>query len=133
MSFHRFITVLLIGVVLINVIGPILDHHFVERGHNHDHLYLSVTAADHSHVYDSKHIHKSHVSNVSRTLSDSDDNIVFLTKDNGMQIFGAYTNSDVIQESEAHYPSLGPILRPSSGWRVPFGYIIAPIKQPPIF
>ena len=87
MSFHRFTTVLLIGVVLINVIGPILDHHFVERGHNHDHLYLSVTAADHSHVYDSKHSHKSHVSNVSRTLSDSDDNIVFLTKDNGMQIF----------------------------------------------
>ena len=76
MSFHRFITVLLIGVVLINVIGPILDHHFVERGHNHDHLYLSVTAADHSHVYDSKHSHKSHVSNVFRTLSDSDDNIV---------------------------------------------------------
>ena len=109
MSFHRFITVLLIGVVLINVIGPILDHHFVERGHNHDHLYLSVTDADHSHVYDSKHSHKSYVSNVSRTLSDADDNIVFLTIDNGMQIFGAYTNSDVIQESEAHYPSLGPI------------------------
>ncbi len=33
------------------IVGPLDDHHFVERAHNHDHVYLNGRTVDHDHAY----------------------------------------------------------------------------------
>ena len=41
------------------VIGPLDDHHFVERAHDHDHIYLNGWPVQHDHAYQtgSAHLH----------------------------------------------------------------------------
>ena len=39
------------------VIGPLDDHHFVERAHNHDHIYLNGWPVQHDHVYQTGSAH----------------------------------------------------------------------------
>ena len=34
------------------ILGPLNDHHFAERSHSHDHIYLNGTAVAHGHAYD---------------------------------------------------------------------------------
>ena len=54
---------LLLAVALFSlalpVIGPLDDHHFVERAHNHDHIYLNGWPVQHDHFYQtgSAHLH----------------------------------------------------------------------------
>ena len=54
---------LLLAVALFSlalpVIGPLDDHHFAERAHNHDHIYLSGHPVAHYHAYDglARHAH----------------------------------------------------------------------------
>ena len=133
MAFHRLITVLSVGVFLINIIGPIVDHHFVERGHDHDHLYLGIASPDHIHLYDSKHRHESQAYNISGTQSDAGEHIVFITKDDGMRSAGAYVNADLTLEPKARYGSVCLILRSVSDCRIPLGDVITPVTHPPIF
>ena len=40
------------------VIGPLDDHHFVERSHNHDHIYLNGWPVQHDHVYQTGSAHR---------------------------------------------------------------------------
>ena len=39
------------------VIGPLDDHHFVERAHNHDHIYLNGWPVQHDHFYQTGSAH----------------------------------------------------------------------------
>lgn len=41
------------------VIGPLNDHHFSERSHNHDHIYLNGVPVAHEHAYEgsARHAH----------------------------------------------------------------------------
>ncbi len=54
---------LLLGLALfwtaLPIVGPLDDHHFAERTHAHDHLYLDGAPAPHQHVYDNagRHVH----------------------------------------------------------------------------
>ena len=47
---------LLLAVALFSlalpIIGPLDDHHFAERAHNHDHIYLNGHPVGHHHAYD---------------------------------------------------------------------------------
>lgn len=40
------------------VLGPVLDHHFAERHHNHSHVYLGNEAYAHDHTYQLDHTHR---------------------------------------------------------------------------
>ena len=46
----RSISFLIAAAVVLGFIGPVVDHHFAERQHNHSHLYLTVNAAEHGHA-----------------------------------------------------------------------------------
>jgi hypothetical protein len=70
--------------------GPVVDHHFAERRHDHSHVYLGPAVPDHPHSYQSSHAH-SHGAENSRTVVDRSSStqrlptaIVFLPTNNGM-------------------------------------------------
>ncbi len=41
------------------IVGPLDDHHFAERAHTHEHIYLNGRPVPHGHAYDSglRHLH----------------------------------------------------------------------------
>ena len=45
--------------LVLPVVGPLDDHHFAERAHNHDHIYLNGAPVGHNHAYQerSEHAH----------------------------------------------------------------------------
>ena len=45
----RGISLSIAAAVVLVVLGPAVDHHFAERQHNHSHLYLTISAAEHGH------------------------------------------------------------------------------------
>lgn len=45
-----FLAAALFALVL-PIVGPLDDHHFAERAHNHDHIYLNGAAVNHDHAY----------------------------------------------------------------------------------
>ncbi len=38
-------------------LGPVMDHHFAERHHNHSHIYAGPLDFDHLHPYEKHHVH----------------------------------------------------------------------------
>jgi len=44
--------------LLLPTIGPILDHHFVQREPNHYHIYLGTVVPEHTHPYQEHHTHR---------------------------------------------------------------------------
>ena len=46
-----FLAAALFALVL-PIVGPVDDHHFAERAHNHDHIYLNGAPVSHDHAYD---------------------------------------------------------------------------------
>ena len=38
--------------------GPVMDHHFAERYHNHSHIYIGLPDVDHIHTYQDNHSHR---------------------------------------------------------------------------
>lgn len=49
--------VLALWALLSPALGPVLDHHFPERHHNHSHIYFGPPDADHIHPYQDHHAH----------------------------------------------------------------------------
>ena len=45
----RGISLSIAAAVVLVFLGPAVDHHFAERQHNHSHLYLTISAAEHGH------------------------------------------------------------------------------------
>ena len=54
--FRILLALAVIGLALPDV-GPLLDHHFIERLHDHQHLYLGSVYKEHSHPFQSPHPH----------------------------------------------------------------------------
>lgn len=50
--------VLAFGALFSPALGPVMDHHFPERHHNHAHIYLRPPDADHIHPYQNHHSHR---------------------------------------------------------------------------
>ena len=51
-------SVLALWVLFSPVLGPVMDHHFPERHHNHAHIYFNTPDADHIHPYQDQHGHQ---------------------------------------------------------------------------
>ena len=58
--FH-VISISLAAAVVLVFLGPVVDHHFVERQHNHSHIYLNGSVGEHwhpeSHPFEKPHSH----------------------------------------------------------------------------
>jgi hypothetical protein len=44
-------------MLLLPLFGPLLDHHFAERQHDHVHVYPGRVTPDHAHPYEQPHSH----------------------------------------------------------------------------
>lgn len=84
-------------------IGPLVDHHFAERQHDHAHIYFGSNAPDHVHPYDVAHIHHLINSSVAQTPSEQ---TVFLTS-NDATGSGGVSVSAVSTDVEIAFPNQG--------------------------
>ena len=53
----RIISISLTAIVVLVFFGPVVDHHFVERQHNHSHIYLNGSVGEHWHPFEKPHSH----------------------------------------------------------------------------
>ena len=77
----KFLTPLAVLVaawmLLIPVLGPLLDHHFIERQPGHNHVYTQGIPVDHIHPHQVSHTHDT----VTFGLTSSTDGFMFLPAD----------------------------------------------------
>ena len=100
---------LAVQALLLQLYGPLLDHHFVERDPNHPHLYLGHLAQVHRHPYEILHTH-SDEENITETqgptvsiVRQQPDGVVFLCAyDVSSQGFAQPTAPLITQT--AHFP-----------------------------
>ena len=61
---RSFIALLMSALALVwlalTIAGPSIDHHYAERFHAHEHLYLNGAPASHQHIYDADAHHLHH-------------------------------------------------------------------------
>ena len=50
--------ILVLWALFSPVLGPMMDHHFAERQHNHAHIYFGTPDIDHLHPYVDHHDHR---------------------------------------------------------------------------
>ena len=50
--------VLVLWALSTPALGPVMDHHFAERQHNHFHIYFGPPEVDHIHPYQDRHGHR---------------------------------------------------------------------------
>ena len=89
-SLWRLAIVLAVCALFTPFFGPILDHHFPERQHDHAHIYLAKAVPHHNHPYQAAHVHSTGsgdsnttAASVSSTQPPPGD-IVFLLSGEGM-------------------------------------------------
>ena len=56
-TLRALLSIAAVLALLASSFGPLIDHHFVERQHNHVHIYLGSNEPNHVHAYDAAHIH----------------------------------------------------------------------------
>ena len=125
--------------LLLSFSGPLLDHHFAERQHDHVHIYLGPAAPDHAHPYEVSHVH-SHVHDASDVATGSSPSghpapgdIVFLTSHDAVGQDFAPVTAPVIQGA-AVFPDLGDggsVFSLAHSNAVPPEAFVPPPKKPP--
>ena len=119
--------------------GPMLDHHFAERQHNHEHVYFGSAGAKHVHFYELIHPH-SHTQNAPATTADNgpasgelpNEVIYFTSQDGAGQSFAFFAAPSL--HVDLVFPTLGDnrFLLSSTGQdSLPPETFIPPPKRPP--
>lgn len=110
------------------IIGPLDDHHFVERAHNHNHIYLNGWPVQHDHFYQtgSAHTHTAPRNVTSETGSQRPlDGTVFLTP---------VTSGLMLASMSAPYHPAPDALRPPPSYVKndnPLAGFVAALQPPP--
>jgi hypothetical protein len=136
---HRLIVVAAVCALFTPFFGPMLDHHFAERQHNHQHIYFGSTGPDHVHFYDLLHLH-SHSHNLpaippgnGSESNASPNEVIYLTAADGVGQSAPSFTIPVLQVDFV-FPDLGDnhfLLSPTSQDSVPPEIFIPPPKRPP--
>jgi hypothetical protein len=128
-------------VLLFPSIGPLADHHFAERGPNHEHIYLGEVVPDHVHSFQVRHTHDHAPATLEAdsgeysTADGGAEGIVYLTTEDGI---GPSPGSVAIPSllEEVFYPDPDDQDSPSGiihGEGIPAGASIPPPDKPPQF
>ncbi len=71
------------AAVVVMFLGPAVDHHFAERQHEHTHIYLTISAAEHghpeSHPFEGPHAHT-----FSGIETAGHDDVIYQTSNDGL-------------------------------------------------
>ena len=122
------------------VVGPLDDHHFAERSHTHQHIYLDGKAAEHRHVFDAglRHWH----AGPNNLTADGDapqrsGGVAYLT-DATAGLMLAVMNApyhpapEALRPPSAHDDGDNPLSDFSARYHHPEGRCLAPPQPPPI-
>ena len=109
-------------------LGPVVDHHYVERQHNHSHIYLNSNGAEHwqpeSHPFEEHHSHsnvgtesKGHHTVIYQASNDgiSDSSTSFtmaLINDSSLQVQGEDPSNRLQTDTNLDEISVTPLKRP---------------------
>ena len=125
--------------LLLPVVGPLDDHHFAERTHNHGHIYLNGRPAPHAHLPDAGqwHWHPVPVPGDVAVRAAIPGAVAYFT-DPGAAPTLAVLNAPWHREPDALRPppargGAGNPLTPfASGMRPPHGHTVLPPLRPPV-
>jgi hypothetical protein len=136
---HRLIIIVVLYALFMPFFGPILDHHFAERQHNHQHIYFGATGPDHVHFYDLLHLY-SHTHNPPTTpqgngtgSNASPNEVIYLTAEDGVGHSAPSLTIPALQVDFV-FPDLGDhhfLLSPTGQDSIPPEIFIPPPKRPP--
>jgi hypothetical protein len=136
---HRLIVVAALYALILPFFGPLLDHHFAERQHNHQHLYFGTKDTDHVYFHDLPYSH-SHTHDTPATPQGngtentaSSNDVISLASHDGVghscpscSVPSVYLNPG--------FPDLGDgrfLLSPTGQDSLPPETVIPPPKRPP--
>ena len=130
--FH-VISISLAAAVVLVFLGPVVDHHFVERQHNHSHIYLNGSVGEHwhpeSHPFEKPHSH----SNLIADKYSGHHGIIYQTSND---CIGDSSTSPAVAFMGDAYPQVLGIGSSTSTNPVGeinlVGNIVSPPKKPPI-
>ena len=139
-----FLRVVLLAMALfalaIPIVGPLDDHHFAERSHTHQHLYMDGHPVQHRHLLDSDRLH-GHAGQLDTAAYGSDrpqpDGIAYFT-DTTSSLMLAVLNAPLHKAPEAMRPATprggnsNPLAPFAARRSQPEGYCVAPLPPPPI-
>jgi hypothetical protein len=136
---HRLIIIVVLYALFLPFFGPVLDHHFAERQHNHQHIYLGSADAKHTHSYDLLQLH-SHTHNTpvippgnGSESNESPNEIIYLTSQDGIAQSAPSFTIPALQVDFV-FPDLGDnhfLLSPTGQDNLPPEIFIPPPKRPP--
>ena len=129
--FH-VISISLAAAVVLVFLGPVVDHHFVERQHNHSHIYLNGSVGEHwhpeSHPFEKPHSHSNLIADGSGRYG-----IIYQTSND---CIGDSSTSPAVAFMGDAYPQVLGIGSSTSTNTVGeinlVGNIVSPPKKPPI-
>ena len=94
----QVISISIAAALTLVLLGPVVDHHYVERQHNHSHIYLHTGSDGHwhptSHPFETPHSH----SNFS-TLSGEHDPIIYQSSNNSNGDSNTFVVNTLISDS----------------------------------
>ena len=129
----RPILVIALYALLLPIFGPLLDHHFVERQHQHAHIYAAGRPAAHTHIYEISGVHYHPPADAAGNRGAPAAGLVYLTAYDGAGAAPAYL-SLTTAAPRLRLPQEGDDSR-RWGWppaeRRPPGAYVAPPRQPP--
>ena len=128
----RGISLSITAAIVLVFLGPAVDHHFAERQHNHSHIYLTISAAEHghteSHPFEEPHIHSS-----TETGVDAHHGIIYLTSNDGLSDSGTGSGIAFITDPfpQIHGDYYSPNAQTASGSIICKAFVTPP-KKPPL-
>ena len=129
--FWNCISFSITSVLVLVSLGPTFDHHFVERQHNHSHIYLNAIPTNHwhpeSHPFEEPHSH----SKIGTDLHEHG-NVIYQTSNNG--ISDSVTGFTAALTDDSYpwtYKGASTTERQSSIQNNLAETIVRPLKRPP--
>ena len=140
-SFLRMVLLALaLFALTLPIAGPLDDHHFAERSHNHQHIYLDGKPAEHRHVFDTdpRHWHAGPSdSTTDPYASERGDGVAYLTGATASLTL-AVTNApyhpapEALRPPSAYDEGDNPLSDFAARYHHPEGRRLAPPQPPPI-
>jgi len=127
----RGVSLSIAAAVVLVFLGPAVDHHFAERQHNHSHLYLTASAAEHGHPglhpFEEPH---SHIA--TNTKAAGHHGIIYQTSNDGLGDSGTDSVKVFIDDSvpPLHSGDFLPNAQTDRGSDLREAFL-APLKRPP--
>ncbi len=121
------------------IVGPLDDHHFAERTHTHEHIYLNGRPVPHGHAYENglRHLHPAAARAGDDGGANRTDGVLYLTPATAglmLTVLSApyHTPPDALRPPPPKAQNANPLTRYADPTRGPDGADVPPPLPPPV-